>query len=274
MGLFIFLVFISLVLAFFQKNMPLKGKVGLIRLEGPIMDSKDTVDEIKEYVKDTSIKAIVLRIDSPGGAVAPSQEIHEEVKKAVLKKKVVVSMGSLAASGGYYVAAPSTRIIANPGTLTGSIGVIMEIPNIEGLMSKIGIKTEIIKSGKHKDMGSIFRTMKKEEKEMLTSVMQNVHEQFIRAVSEGRKLDIDEVRKIADGRVLTGEQAMNYGLIDELGTLEDAIKVTAKMVGIKDEPEVVTKKDKFSFLDILRNKLPDEISDLFPALRIKYLYTP
>ncbi|MEW6107878.1 MAG: signal peptide peptidase SppA [Nitrospirota bacterium] len=273
-GLLIFLIVLSLVLVLFQKNIPLRSRIALVRLEGPILDSKKKVDEIREYVKDASIKAIVLRIDSPGGAVAPSQEIYEEVKRSAAKKHVIVSMGSIAASGGYYISSPSTKIIANPGTLTGSIGVIMEIPNIEGLMNKIGIKTEVIKSGRLKDIGSAFRGMKQEERDILQGVMDNVHEQFIRAVSEGRKLKIEEVRKIADGRIFTGEQAVGYGLVDELGTLEDAINAAAKLAGIKEEPEVVTKEEKFSLIDILRNKFPGEITDVFPALRIKYLYSP
>src|SRR3990172_7665654 len=217
-----------------QKNIPIGDRVALIRIEGIIVDSKEIVDELKQYVKDSAVKAIVLRIDSPGGAVAPSQEIYEEVKKAVAKKKEVVSMGSVAASGGYYIASPATRIIANPGTLTGSIGVIMEIPNLEGLMTKIGIKAEVIKSGRHKDMGSSFRGLQDEEKAILQEVMDNVHEQFIRAVSEGRKMKIEEVREIADGRIFSGEQAVKNRLIDELGTLEDAIKTAATLVGIKE----------------------------------------
>lgn len=273
-GLLFFLIALSIVIALFQKNLPLKGKIALIRVEGPILDSKKTVDEIKEYVKNASIKAIVLRVDSPGGAVAPSQEIYEEVKRAVTKKKIIVSMGSIAASGGYYIAAPSTRIIANPGTLTGSIGVILEIPNMEGLMNKIGIKTVVIKSGKYKDIGSAFRGIKKEEREILQGVIDNVHEQFIKAVSEGRNLTIEEVKKIADGRIFTGEQAVGYGLVDELGSLEDAIRIAAKLVGIKGEPEVVTKKERFSLIDILRNKFPGEILGVFPTIRIKYQYSP
>ena len=273
-GLLVFLLFISLFLTLFQKNIPLGNRLALIRIEGPIMDSKNATDEIKEYTKDNSIKAIVLRIDSPGGAVAPSQEIYEEVKKAVSKKKVIVSMGSVAASGGYYIASPATKIIANPGTLTGSIGVIMEIPNIEGLMNKIGIKTEVIKSGRHKDIASAFRTMGKEEREILQGVMDNVHEQFMRAVAEGRKINIEEVRKIADGRIFTGEQARTHGLVDDLGTLEDAIKTAATLVGIKEEPVVVSNKDEFSVIDLLRNKIPKEMTDIFPTVKIKYLYSP
>ena len=273
-GLIVLLLFISLFLTLFQKNIPLGSRLALIRIEGPIIDSKDVIDEIKEYTKDKSIKAIVLRIDSPGGAVAPSQEIYEEVKKAVAQKKVIVSMGSVAASGGYYIAAPATKIIANPGTLTGSIGVIMEIPNIEGLMNKIGIKTEVIKSGRHKDIASAFRTMGKEEREILQGVMDNVHEQFMKAVADGRKIKLEEVRKIADGRIFTGEQAKTHGLVDDLGTLEDAIKTAATLAGIKEEPVIVSKKDKLSVIDLLRNKFPKEMTDIFPTVKIKYLYSP
>jgi protease IV len=273
-GVFVFLLLMSLVITLFQKSLPTGNRLALVRIEGPIMDSKSAVDEIRQYVKDGSIKAIVLRIDSPGGAVAPSQEIHAEVKKAAASKSVVVSMGSIAASGGYYIAAPATKILANPGTLTGSIGVIMEIPNLEGLMNKLGVKTEVIKSGKNKDIASAFRSMEKEERELLQGVMDNVHEQFIKAVSEGRKIGMDELREIADGRIFTGEQAQTYGLVDQLGTLDDAVKTAASLSGIKDEPEVIEKKDKLSLIELLRSKFQGEISGIFPSLKIKYLYSP
>lgn len=272
--LLVLFVFISLIVVLFQKNLPVGDRIALIRIEGPIIDSKETLDELKDYVKDTSIKAIVLRIDSPGGGVAPSQEIYEEVRKAVAKKKIVVSMGSVAASGGYYIAAPATKIVANPGTLTGSIGVIMEIPNIESLMNKIGVKTEVIKSGQHKDIASIFRGIKKEEREILQDVLDNVHEQFIEAVAEGRKMVHDDVKRIADGRIFTGQQALKVGLVDELGNLEDAMKAAAKLSGIKGEPVVVTKKEKFSFIDLLRGKMPKELADIFPSVKVKYLFAP
>lgn len=271
---FIVLIFISLIFAVMQKNLPIGERVAIIRIEGPILDSKAVVEEIKNYLKDPSVKAIILRVDSPGGAVAPSQEIYEEVRKAVTKKKVVVSMGSVAASGGYYIAAPATKIIANPGTLTGSIGVIMEIPNLEGLMSKIGVKTEVIKSGKHKDLASVFRGVGKEEREILQGVLDNVHEQFITAVAEGRKLLREDVKKIADGRVFTGEQALKVGLVDELGNLEDAVKTAAKLAGIRGEPVVISKKEKFSLMHILRESVPKELTEGFPSVKIKYLFAP
>jgi len=196
------------------------------------------------------------------------------VRKAVAKKKVLVSMGSVAASGGYYIASPATRIIANPGTLTGSIGVIMEIPNIAGLMDKLGIKTEVVKSGRHKDIASIFRGIGKEEREILQGVLDNVHAQFIKAVAEGRKMLPSDVEKIADGRVFTGEQALKAGLIDELGSLEDAVQAAAKLSGIKGEPVIVTKKEHFSLIDLIREGVPKELTNIVPTVKLKYLYTP
>jgi protease IV len=274
LALFVFVTVVSLIIILFQKNLPVGDRIALVRVEGPIVDSKEAVEEIKDYVKDASIRAVVLRIDSPGGAVAPSQEIYEEVRKAVTKKKIVVSMGSVAASGGYYIASPATKIVANPGTLTGSIGVIMEIPNVEGLMNKIGVKTEVIKSGSHKDIASIFRGIKKEDREILQDVLDNVHEQFISAVAEGRKMLRDDVKKIADGRVFTGEQALKIGLVDQLGDLEDAQKTAASLAGIKGEPVVVTKKESLSIINLLRGKVPKELTDLLPSVTVKYLFAP
>jgi protease-4 len=274
LGLFLLLAVISIILVVLQKSMPMGDRIALIRIEGLIADSKEATEDIKEYVKNPSIKAIVLRIDSPGGAVGPAQEIYEEVRKAVAKKKVIVSMGSVAASGGYYIASPATKIIANPGTLTGSIGVIMEIPNISGLMDKLGIKTEVVKSGRHKDIASIFRGIGKEEREILQGVLDNVHGQFIKAVAEGRNMLPSDVEKIADGRVFTGEQALKEGLIDELGDLEDAVQAAAKLSGIKGEPAIVSKKERFSLIDLIREGVPKELTNITPSVKLKFLYTP
>jgi protease-4 len=273
-GLLLMLLLMSLAIVMFDTAIPLGGKVALIRVEGPILDADSVVEEIKEHSQNASVKAIVLRIDSPGGAVVPSQEIYEEVKNAAVKKKVIASMGSMAASGGYYIASPASKIVANPGTITGSIGVILEIPNVEGLMNKIGVTSQVIKSGKHKDIGSAFRGIKEEEKEILQGVMDNVHAQFIEAVSVGRKMDIENVRKISDGRIFTGEQAVEQGLVDELGTLEDAISLAAEMVGIKGKPVVLKKEDRFSLFKMLENKLPGNMMDLFPQVKLKYIYSP
>jgi protease-4 len=275
-GLFILLVAFSAIVTLIVKDgVSLKDKIALVTIEGPILDAKGTVEEIKGYVDDESIKAIVIRVNSPGGAVAPSQEIFSEVRRAVSNKKVVVSMGALAASGGYYVSAPADRIVANPGTITGSIGVIMEIPNIENLMNKVGIKTYVIKSGKHKDLASVFRELGEEERQILQGVIDDVYDQFIEDVAETRDISVQEVRKLADGRIFSGRQAVELGLVDELGGLEDAIRVTAKLAGIKGEPEVVTKEEKLSFIKkLLKSNLTDNFGDIFPQIRLNYMYSP
>lgn len=271
-GVFFLMLFIGAALALLSK-VPLGEKIALIRLEGPIVDSTDTVQSITEYAKDSSIKAIVFRVNSPGGGVAASQEIYEELKKAASKKPVVVSMGSLAASGGYYVSVPATRIIANPGTITGSIGVIMEIPNLKGLMDKIGVKSEVVKSGRYKDMASVFREMGKEERGILQGVLDDVHGQFIKAVAENRKIPIEKAQEFADGRIFTGRQALELGLVDELGTIEDAINAAKTLAGIKGEPSIVKKKKKSAILELLSQKV-SSLPDMSPAMQIKYIFSP
>lgn len=250
------------------------NRVAMVKVEGPIIDSESCINELKEYADDSSIKAIVLRVNSPGGAVAPSQEIHEEVRKASQRKPVVVSMAAVAASGGYYISAPATRIVANPGTITGSIGVIMEVPNVSGLMEKIGVKSEVIKSGRHKDIASVFRGIGDEERLILQGVMDNVHEQFMRAVAEGRKMDLAKVREIADGRIFSGEQALEVGLVDEIGNIEDAIATAGQLGGIEGEPKVVMKKEKMGIFDLLGSEVSDRIKELFPTVEFKYLFSP
>lgn len=229
-----------------------KSGIGLVEVKGMILDSKETIRQLRHFLKQDGIKAVVLRVDSPGGIVAPSQEIFEEVRKFASKKKIIVSMGSLAASGGYYISAPATMIYANPGTITASIGVILKLSNIEALMDKIGIKSHTLKTGKYKDSGSPLRNFSPEDRAMLQSVIDNTHQQFVRAVAEGRKLPIDEVRKIADGRILSGEQAKAARLVDRLGTLQDAIEEAGKQAGIKGDPEVILPpKKKVNYLDLL-----------------------
>jgi protease-4 len=274
LSLLVVLIVFSILFALLQRNIPFveSNRVALVRIEGMILDSKETVEELKEYTKDPFIRAMVLRIDSPGGAVVPAQEIYKEIRKAAQKKNVIVSMGSVAASGGYYIASPATKIIANPGTLTGSIGVIMEVPNLEGLMDKLGIKTEVVKSGRHKDMASVFKGIGKEERIILQGVLDNVHEQFITAVAEGRTMLYDDVKRLADGRIFTGEQALEVGLIDELGTLEDAVRIAAELSGIEGEPVVVSKKERFSFMNLLRG--PKELIRHIPSVQLKYLFVP
>lgn len=226
--------------------------VGLVEVRGMIIDSRETVRQLRYFLKQDEIRAVVLRVDSPGGVVAPSQEICEEVRKFAAKKKVVVSMGSLAASGGYYVSAPATLIYANPGTLTASIGVILKLSNIETLMDRIGIKSHTLKTGKYKDSGSPLRKLSADDRAMLQSVIDSTHEQFVRAVASGRKLPIQQVRSIADGRILTGEQALALKLVDRLGTLQDAIEEAGRLSGIEGEPEVVLPpRKKVNYWDLL-----------------------
>ncbi|MGQ9646679.1 MAG: signal peptide peptidase SppA [Thermodesulfobacteriota bacterium] len=226
-------------------------KIAVVEIRGVIAQSSGIIEEIHQYLEDSSVKAIILRIDSPGGGVGPSQEIHREVLKGREKKKIVTSMGSVAASGGYYIACASDLIVANPGTITGSIGVLMEFTNIEELFRKIGIKGVVLKSGEHKDIGSPFREMTPEEKKIIQEVIDNVHQQFIKAVAEGRRLDRSKVAQIADGRILTGEQAKQLGLVDQIGNLDDAIEATAKLVGIEGKPNVIYPKRKFSIWELL-----------------------
>jgi protease-4 len=261
-GVIVFLIIIFFIITYSitlisSKKAPVFGdKVALVRVEGLILDSKETIDQLKKYDKDNSIKAIVLRVNSPGGGVVPSQEIYEEVKKIKKKgeKKILVSMGSVAASGGYYISCPADKIVANPGSITGGIGAVMELANIEGLLDKIGVKSVVIKSGRHKDIGSILRAMSDEEKEILQKVLDDVHNQFVEAVAKGRGQEIEEISGIADGRIFTGKQAKDLGLVDEIGNLEDTIKIAAKMSGIKGEPRVVTEERKPTFLELLSGK--------------------
>jgi len=229
-----------------------KTGVGLVEVKGMILDSEETVRQLRYFAKQDSVKVVVMRVDSPGGVVAPSQEIYSEVKKFAAKKKIIVSMGSLAASGGYYISAPANLIYANPGTITASIGVLLNFSNIESLMDKIGIKSYTLKSGEYKDSGSASREMSKEERAMFQSVIDNTHEQFVRAVAEGRKLSLEHVREIADGRILSGEQAKTFKLVDKLGSLQDAIDEAGKLSGISGTPEIITApKKKIGLIDVL-----------------------
>ncbi|HEX2769178.1 MAG TPA: signal peptide peptidase SppA [Geobacteraceae bacterium] len=262
----IFLVAAILIIAFSMdenNSMAWEEGVGLVEVKGVIIDSQDTIKQLNELRKNDKVRAVVLRIDSPGGVVGPSQEIYAEVKKLGARKKVVVSMGSLAASGGYYIAAPAAVIMANPGTITGSIGVLMKFSNIEGLMGKIGMKAYTLKTGKYKDAGSPLRPMSDRDRAMLQRVIDNAHSQFVKAVAEGRRLPVEEIRKLADGRIFTGEQALALKLIDKIGTLQDAIEEAGKLAGIKGEPQVIRPaRKKNRLLDLLVGESASRISEL------------
>jgi protease IV len=249
-------------------------RVALIRIEGVILDSRETIEELHRFTDKPSIKAVVLRIDSPGGGVVPSQEIHREVLKARKdgRLKVVASMGNLAASGGYYIAVATDKIVANPGTLTGSIGVIMELANVQGLLEKVGVQSVIIKSGRYKDLASPLRAMSEEDRALLQRLLDDVHDQFIQAVAAGRALNVEEVRPLADGRIFTGRQARTAKLVDELGDLQDAIKLAARLVGIEGEPRVVEPRKRFWLRDLLENSFLGRLAPVMPSgINLKYL---
>jgi protease-4 len=212
--------------------------VGVLQIEGAIDDSQSVLAEVKRFKEMPWVKAIVVRIDSPGGAVAPTQEIFEEILRSKKQKPFIASMGGMATSGGYYIAAACDRIVANPGTLTGSIGVIMQLTNVEELMKKVGVRGVNVKSGPNKDIGSPFQPLSPEGREILQSLVDNVHSQFVAAVAKGRGMSEAQVRKLADGRVYSGAQARQLGLIDQFGTLQDAIDIAAKRAGIDAEPAI------------------------------------
>ena len=225
-------------------------KVGVIELKGLIAESDKVLAQILEFRQAKSVKAIVVRIDSPGGAVGASQEIFAELSRTNKEKPVVASMGSVAASGGYYAAIGAGKIVASPGTLTGSMGVIFKFPNLEEIFQKIGYKDEIVKSGKLKDIGSPSRPMSAEERALLQALLDEVHDQFIRDIAQSRNLPEEEVRKVADGRIFAGATAKNLGLIDQLGNFNDAVALAAKLAGLDTEtPDLVyPEEDELSFI--------------------------
>lgn len=254
-GIFVFFLVLALTVASFMgrpAQFAIGDKVGVVEVFGVIADSKQIIEQLQEFNDNDGVKAIVLRVDSPGGGVGPSQEIYDEVKLISAHKPVVVSMGSIAASGGYYISAPARLIYANPGTITGSIGVIMEFTNFEELLKKIGMRSEVVKSGDHKDIGSPTRTMTAADKAILQAMIDDVHDQFVVSVATGRSMDEAEIRALADGRIFTGRQAKEYGLVDELGNLKAAINRAAELGGISGEPNVVyPKEDKPRLIDYL-----------------------
>ena len=227
-----------------------KNRIGIVDITGLITDSQYITNQVKKFRQDKRIRGIILRIDSPGGAVGPSQEIYDEVLKTRESGKTIyASMGALAASGGYYIASAAEKIFANPGTLTGSIGVIMAFSNAKGLMEKIGLQPEIVKAGEYKDIGSPARAMTQKERNLLQSVVTDVHQQFIEAVASGRDISVAEVTKIADGRILTGRQAYSLNLVDQIGGLQVSIDQLAHKVGIIGSPKIIKETPRVGFLD-------------------------
>jgi protease-4 len=278
MGLLFILVTV-LAGSFWGQQTPLWGeRVGVVTVEGVIRNSQDLVRQFDEYGKDTRIKAVVVRIDSPGGGVTPAQEIYDAMLALKKKKKVVASMGALAASGGYLIACAADRIVANPGTLTGSISTIMHFADAEELLKKIGLRSSVVKSGRFKDVGSPTRPMTADEKAMLQSVVDDTYDQFLEVVEKGRRISKEELRKLADGRLFTGRQAQKLGLVDELGDLSHAIRLAGTLAGVEGEPKVVYPvKKRSTFLELLVQKAVSSLVEELklndaPSGGLNYLY--
>ena len=240
--------------------------IGLVQIKGTIVESDDYVRQIRSLRFDNSIVGVIVRIDSPGGAVAPSQEIYREMLRfRETSKPLVVSMGTVAASGGYYIASPGTKIFADPGTLTGSIGVIFTLPLFEELAKKVGIEFRVFTAGKMKDIGSPYRRMTEDEKKFIDELLKDTHEQFIDDVAAGRGMSRDSIARYADGRVFTGRQALSVHLIDTLGGYEDALDWLRKSTGLSKDANIVERKGTSSRL---REWLRDETTSLFPVLQL------
>jgi len=237
------------------KPLTLRGKVGIVPIEGVIADSREIVDQLGEFAEDSGILAVVLRIDSPGGGVAPSQEIYQAVLQLRNKKKVVASMGAVAASGGYLIATAADRIMANPGTITGSISAVMHFANVEELLRKVGVRSSVVKSGKFKDIGSPTREMTREERELIQGIVDDIFDQLVTTVSENRKIPLEKVVKLSDGRIFSGRQALDLDLVDELGGLQDAVLLAGRLSNIEGKPAVVhaLKKRKGLWRYLLEN---------------------
>jgi protease IV len=272
--LFVFTVW--LILAVSDDGLPGGAKVAVVEVEGVIgvaadrgLDTESIIRTLGEYRDDPAVRAVVLRIDSPGGVVAPTQEIFTAVRRLrEAKKPVVASLGSVAASGGYYVAVSADRIFASPGTLTGSIGVVMQLANVEGLLKKVGVEYVVVKAGAYKDVGNFARAMTPEERRILQSLLDDVYDQFISAVAEGRGLDPQAVRAFAEGRIYSGRQAHGLKMVDDLGGLEDAIEAAAKMAGLPPKPKVLYPRRRFSLRELLRNEWGlGPVSRMLPAMQ-------
>ncbi|HET7340741.1 MAG TPA: signal peptide peptidase SppA [Methylomirabilota bacterium] len=244
-------------------------RVAIVELDGIIVDVDDIVRELKADRENPAVRAVVMRINSPGGVVGPSQELHDAVLRVrSAGKPVVASLGSVAASGGYYVAVACDQIYANPGTLTGSIGVIMQMANVEQLLKKVGVDYVVVKAGAYKDIGNISRPMSPEERRVLQTLLDDIHGQFIDAVAKGRKMSHDEVARFADGRVFSGQQAKDMKMVDALGGLEDAVQAAGKLAGLPSPPSVIQPKRHFSIMDLLRSEFGGSVAGalLRPAL--------
>jgi protease-4 len=247
-GLFVIFFGFSMVMLSSVGGIDSGPQVGVVEVIGPITDSKKAVQDIRRFVKDDNIKALVIRVDSPGGSVGPSQEIYDAVKKAKAIKPLVVSMGSTAASGGYYIACGADTVYANPGTITGSIGVITQVITVDKLVEKADIEVHTVATGKFKDSGSPFKEFSVDDEVYFRSMIDDIYDQFVEDVAACRKIDEAKVRELADGRVYTGRQAKKNKLVDELGSMQDAVDFVAKKAKLDGEPTRVYPPEETSFL--------------------------
>jgi protease IV len=251
-GIFLISIFTISGVSGKMQSFSLGEKVGVVLVEGVITDAREVSQQLRDFAKDDSIRAVVLRIDSPGGGVAASEEIYGAVLELKKKKQVVASMGSIAASGGYLIACAANRIIANPGTVTGSISAVMHFANVQDLMKKIGVQSSVIKSGKYKDIGSPTREMTQEEKVLMQGVVDDIYDYLLEIIARDRKIKKEDLKKIADGRIFTGRQAQKLGLVDELGDMEFSLSQAGKLAGIKGKPEAVyATKKKTTFWELI-----------------------
>jgi len=248
--------------------------LGYVEVTGTIVDATETVRQLKSLERNPMVKGILLRVDSPGGVVSPSHDIYSEIVRIRDKgTPVVISMGTIAASGGYYISAPADLIVASPQTLTGSIGVIMEFPVVKGLMDKLGVQVEVVKSREQKDIGSPFRAMTDRDRELLQGVVADVYDQFVSVVSKEREIPEDSVRGFADGRIMTGRQALAYGLVDTLGTFEDSKRIAADFCGIEGEPRLIRPNRRMNYW--IREILDGATEGIFGGARfprLRYMY--
>lgn len=263
-----------------NRSFSLRDKIGVVNVEGVITDSIPITEQLEEFGEDDSIVAVILRVDSPGGGVAASQEIYDAVIEFKKKKKVIASMGSMAASGGLLVACSADKIVANPGTITGSISAIMQFANIEGLLKKVGVKSSVVKSGQYKDIGSPFREMTPEEKVIVRELIDDIYNQFIDVIVKERGLTREKVIEIADGRIFSGRKAKELGLVDYLGDMSFAAKLASKMSGKTGKYELVypsKRRDSVFdyFIENAASKIGSSIKkNMENAGGISYLYYP
>jgi protease-4 len=277
-------VLLSLIIAYGMRGADLAGldmgggeKVGVVEIVGVIADAREVLEQLKRFREDEDIKAIVVRVDSPGGVVGPSQEIYRAVARTRETKTVVASMGAVAASGGYYAIAAADGIVANPGTITGSIGVIMEYTNFQALLDKIGLAPVVIKSGTYKDAGSPVRPMTPAEEALLKDFVDSLHQQFVSAIAEGRQMALETVQALADGRIYTGQRAKDIGLVDRIGNLEDAVEWAGQLAGIEgDIVTVYPPSKKASILQLLSESLLENLLGraIRPEMTAEYRYRP